>query len=175
MSRLVVSPDSTMTSLLSSLSDKSESLVAEYLRCTRTTLEALLADPDVLKGVELQWIPGTYARNLLLGRGDLSVWAMTWSPGSQTSIHDHHCSCCFGVLQGTLTEIRYRAIDDTRVVEHQRHTREAGFIDCLVPSGPNIHQMVNEGPGEAISIHIYGYDHSLHPNSIRREYTVVPG
>ncbi len=45
----------------------------------------------------------------------------------------------------------------------------------MLPSGPNIHRMRNFGPGEAISIHIYGFDHEVHASSIETEYTAVSG
>jgi hypothetical protein len=35
--------------------------------------------------------------------------------------------------------------------------------------------MQNRGPGEAISIHIYGFDHEAHASSIESEYTAVAG
>lgn len=159
--------------VLGSLARESRAPGPRYLDHSRRTLEMLLSDPEILRDVELERSPGRYARNLLFGKGDVSVWAMTWAPGSQTSIHDHHCSCCFGVVSGAITEVRYRAIDNERAVESGRHLREAGFIACLLPSGPNIHQMVNESDCEAISIHIYGYDHTILSSSVEREYRRV--
>ena len=35
--------------------------------------------------------------------------------------------------------------------------------------------MRNAGPGEAISIHIYGFDHEAHASSIETQYTAVGG
>jgi hypothetical protein len=77
--------------------------------------------------------------------------------------------------EGKLTEIRYRSIDEVHVTEQARMVRESGFIDCLLPSGPNIHMMANETNEEVISIHIYGYDHHLHSTSVLREYKAVAG
>ena len=34
---------------------------------------------------------------------------------------------------------------------------------------------VTRGVGDAISIHIYGYDHHLHDSSVETEYTAVAG
>jgi hypothetical protein len=50
-------------------------------------------------------------------------------------------------------------------------TRAPGFVACLLPTGPNIHQMIGAGTGDAVSLHIYGYDHHHHAaSSIDREY-----
>jgi hypothetical protein len=35
--------------------------------------------------------------------------------------------------------------------------------------------MINEGPEEAISLHIYGYDHTAHASSVARTYEIAPG
>jgi hypothetical protein len=43
----------------------------------------------------------------------------------------------------------------------------------MLPTGPNIHQMPNDSGEEAISIHIYGFDHRYCENSIRCEYTLA--
>jgi hypothetical protein len=40
----------------------------------------------------------------------------------------------------------------------------------MLPSGPHIHQMANAEQEEAISIHIYGFDHRRHATSVEREY-----
>lgn len=159
--------------LLVGLVETSNALAQEYLNSARKALNKLMARPDLLRNVSLNAAPGAYTRNLLFGCGDISIWAIVWAPGSRTSIHDHRCSCCFGIVQGKLTEIRYHAIDQTQVIERERIVRDEGFIDCLLPSGPNIHMMCNETEQNVISIHIYGYDHRLHSSSVLQEYTTI--
>ncbi len=121
----------------------------------------------------LERIPGSYARNLLFGDADMSVWAMVWDVGARTSVHDHHCSCCFGMLTGELREVSFRAVDESTALLAGEASRGAGFVGCMLPSGPNLHQMVNDGAVEAVSIHIYGFDHRMRASSVRREYRVV--
>ncbi|KQO75918.1 cysteine dioxygenase family protein [Rhizobium sp. Leaf262] len=173
VSNSVASP--RIDAIFGELVDQSKALVQQYLQAARMTLETMIAKKELLRDVTLISSDGAYERNLLVGCGDFSVWAMTWAPGSRTSIHDHRCSCCYGIVQGSLTEVRYKAIDTGRVVEQERAVREEGFIDCLIPSGPNIHMMCNESNEEVISIHIYGYDHRLHSSSIHQEFAVVAG
>ena len=100
----------------------------------------------------------------------MGVWALVWSPGSRTPIHDHHCSCCFAVLSGTIREISFNAISETHAVKTGEVVRRAGFIASMMPTGPNIHQMINDAALEAISIYIYGYDHRHHSSSVHRVY-----
>ncbi len=161
--------------VLHSLRSGQGTLSGDYLAAARAVLRELVARPQLIQRLPLERKPGAYARNLLAGDDGVSVWAMVWGEGSATSIHDHHCSCCFGVVSGTITETWYRAIDATRAVPTAEQQREPGYVACMLPSGPNIHRMRNVGPGEAISIHIYGFDHELHASSIETEYVAVGG
>lgn len=147
----------------------------DYLAAARAVLHELVAIPDLIQRLPLLRKPGSYARNLLVGDDAVSVWAMVWAEGATTSIHDHHCSCCFGVVSGTVSETWYRAVDATRAMPTEEHDRQVGYVACMLPTGPNIHRMQNRGPGEAISIHIYGFDHEAHASSIESEYSAIAG
>ncbi len=146
---------------------------AAYLDAARRTLQALMGRPDLLDGVALERRPGGYARNLLFGAGGISVWAMVWSPGARTTVHDHHCSCCFGVWKGAIREVWFHPINGSEAVATADATRAQGYVACMMPTGPNLHQIINPGAEEAISIHVYGFDHAVHGSSVRREYRVV--
>lgn len=142
----------------------------QYLHTARQVLGELVATPDLLAGVQLERRPGALARNLICGDEHLSIWAMVWAPGAATPIHDHHCSCCFAILAGSLREVRFHAVDASRAVRTAEHDRMPGFVAAMMPNGPNIHQMINVSNEEVISVHVYGYDHRAHKSSIRREY-----
>lgn len=161
--------------VLRSLRADAGTLSGDYLAAAREVLRELVAVPDLVRRLPLERRAGTYTRNLLAGNEAVSVWAMVWGEGAATSIHDHHCSCCFGVVTGTVTETWYRAIDDSRAIATEQQERQTGYVACMLPSGPNIHRMRNLGPGEAISIHVYGYDHEAHCSSVETEYTAVEG
>lgn len=161
--------------VLRSLRTDEGTLSRDYLAAARTVLRELVALPDLVRRLPLERKPGGYVRNLLAGNEAVSVWAMVWSPGSATSIHDHHCSCCFGVVSGTVTETWYRAIDGQRAIATEQHERVPGYVACMLPSGPNIHRMCNFSGEDAISIHIYGFDHEAHASSIETEYVAVDG
>ncbi len=106
--------------LLAALPRSARGTPAAYLDAARQTLRALMGRPDLLDGLTLERRPRGYARTLLFGGGGLSVWAIVWSPDARTSVHDHHCSCCFGVWKGVIREVWFRpttsncdASDDT--------------------------------------------------------------
>lgn len=167
------SDESRAADLLATLSHSARGSSDAYLATARATLQALMTRPDLLDGVALKRRPGGYARNLLFGRGGISVWAMVWSPGASTSVHDHHCSCCFGVWKGAIREVWFRPIGPAEAVATADATRMQGYVACMMPTGPNLHQIVNPGTEEAISIHVYGFNHEVHASSVRTEYRVL--
>ncbi|TDR94081.1 cysteine dioxygenase family protein [Enterovirga rhinocerotis] len=159
--------------LLAGLGAAAAAPVEVYLSTARRMLERMVAQPDWVSGLALERKPGGYTRNFLFGEGGISVWAMVWSPGATTSVHDHHCSCCFGVVRGAVREVWFRPISDTHAVATGEADRGPGYVACMLPSGPNLHQMINAGSEEAVSIHVYGYDHHLHASSVDREYQIA--
>lgn len=146
-----------------------------YLGAARKALLRILARPDLLDPLRLAARGEGLTRNLLFGTDAISVWAMVWRPGAATPVHDHHCSCCFGLLRGALRETWYRPISDTHAVATADVLRQPGFVACMMPSGPKLHRIVNDGPAEAVSIHVYGYDHRVQDSSIHRTYAVAAG
>lgn len=155
---------------LASLGGLHASLCEAYLAAARETLRAIVSMPDAVDCERLERRAGAYTRTLLIEEGDFSVWAMNWAPGACTPIHDHHCSCCFAVIRGAITEAWYEAVDATRAVLSREAVRETGYLAAMLPSGPNIHQMRNDGRDHAVSVHIYGFSPRLHQSSVRRTY-----
>ncbi|MCJ2018476.1 MULTISPECIES: cysteine dioxygenase family protein [unclassified Methylobacterium] len=146
-----------------------------YLAAARNTLLRLLSRPELLDPSRLVGRGEGLSRNLLFGTETISVWAMVWAPGTVTPVHDHHCSCCFGLLRGSLRETWYRPISDTHAVATLDTVRQPGFVACMMPSGPNLHRIANDGPEAAVSIHVYGYDHRAQDSSIHRTYEIAAG
>jgi predicted metal-dependent enzyme (double-stranded beta helix superfamily) len=142
----------------------------EFGGSPQAMLEHFTAHPGLICGLDLERRPGTYARNLLWGDAETSVWAMVWDNGARTAIHDHHCACAFGLISGALTEIRFRAFDEVRVAKTWETVHRPGDIASLATTQPNIHQMVNDSGAVTISLHIYGFDHRVHDSSVDREY-----
>jgi predicted metal-dependent enzyme (double-stranded beta helix superfamily) len=155
------------------LSRVTRSLADAYLDHARAALEEIVARPHFIDRIPLERNGARYSRTLLFGDRQMSVWAILWPPGAKTSIHDHHCSCCFGVVGGVLSEIRFRPVGPRQVAIDTVARRERGFVAAMLPSGPNIHQMANEGAEEALSVHIYGFDHTMHASSIHQEYELA--
>jgi predicted metal-dependent enzyme (double-stranded beta helix superfamily) len=151
-----------MAAMMADLAVSARRTPDAYLASARATLLRLLARPELLDPSRLTAHGEGLSRNLLFGTEALSVWAMVWAPGAITPVHDHHCSCCFGLLRGNLRETWYAV-------------RTPGFVACMMPSGPNLHRIANDGPEAAVSIHVYGYDHRVQASSIHRTYAVAAG
>jgi predicted metal-dependent enzyme (double-stranded beta helix superfamily) len=161
--------------MLSQLAQSARRAPDAYLATARATLLRILTHPELIDRSRLVGRGEGLSRNLLFGTEAISVWAMVWAPGTATPVHDHHCSCCFGLLRGSLRETWYRPISETHAVATLDTVREPGFVACMMPSGPNLHRIVNDGPEEAVSIHVYGYDHRAQDSSIHRTYAVAAG
>ena len=164
-----------ITTLMADLTASARRGPDAYLASARATLMQILARPELLDRSQLTARGDGLTRNLLFGTEALSVWAMAWAPGAVTPVHDHHCSCCFGLLRGTLRETWYRPISATHAVATQDAIRRPGFIACMMPTGPNLHRIANDGAEAAVSIHVYGYDHRAQASSVHRTYAVAAG
>ncbi|MDO9442125.1 MAG: cysteine dioxygenase family protein, partial [Beijerinckiaceae bacterium] len=146
---------------------------AAYLAAARRILVDMLGDPDLLAQTSIERAARAYTRNVLFGDDRHTVYAIAWAPGSSTSIHDHHCSCCFGMASGALQEDWFEALDGDRARLARTRTRRPGEVACMLPGGPNLHRMANVSDREAISIHIYGFNARARTTSIHREYAAA--
>ena len=133
-----------------------------------------LGHPDLLSREQRLSDPDRYCQHVLYVADDgaFSIVALVWRAGQTTSVHDHVSWCAIGVHHGRELEIHYT------VAEHQgaaclvptgSELFTVGATAALVPPG-DIHLVTNPGPGEAISIHIYGADVRRLGSSIRRSY-----
>ncbi|HJQ46378.1 MAG TPA: cysteine dioxygenase family protein [Amycolatopsis sp.] len=81
------------------------------------------------------------------------VWLMGWLPGQHTDLHDHaRSSGAFTVVSGRLTETVARRAPDGRAIT-ELHALATGQSRVFGPG--YVHEVRNEGPDPAISIHVY--------------------
>lgn len=105
---------------------------------------------------------GSYV--LYQGDSGLQVTAVVWGPGDHTGPHDHLTWGMIGVLDNTLTETRFRRVDDraregyAQLEQDRRSTFKPGEITLLVPETDEIHQMDNFTDRPTVEIHVYGKD-----------------
>ncbi|PPK64335.1 cysteine dioxygenase family protein [Actinokineospora auranticolor] len=87
----------------------------------------------------------------LVDRADgQEVWLMSWLPGQRTDLHDHSsASGAFTVVSGALTE---RVAVPGRAAE-ALHALVAGQSRVFGPG--YVHQVTNDSPDPAVSIHVY--------------------
>jgi predicted metal-dependent enzyme (double-stranded beta helix superfamily) len=81
------------------------------------------------------------------------VWLMAWLPGQHTDLHDHAFSSgAFTVVSGTLVETVARRAPDGRAIT-ERHDLAFGKSRVFGPG--YVHEVHNDGPDTAVSIHVY--------------------
>lgn len=83
------------------------------------------------------------------------IWLMSWLPGQQAPRHDHgDTSGAFTVVTGELTELvlRPNAVDDAEPEVNRLGIGQARAF------GPGYaHQVRNDGPDPAVSVHVYRF------------------
>lgn len=80
------------------------------------------------------------------------AWLLSWLPGQRTELHDHGgATGAFTVVSGSVAERVVRATA-TGPAEEWR-TIEAGQSRVFGPD--YVHQVVNDGPDPAITVHVY--------------------
>jgi cysteine dioxygenase len=97
-----------------------------------------------------------YRRNLVVEGPMYEVLLLCWKSGQRSPIHDHaHSVCGVKVLEGRLTEVRYRETPCGQVVAKDCREMELGGICASVDH--DIHEISNlEAEGEdLITMHIY--------------------
>ena len=132
-------------------------------------LERLTGDPSAIPAQYR--VPAANGRrpnhgSYLLYQGDsgLSVTAVVWGPGEHLGPHDHRTWGMIGILDNTLTETRYRRVDDgategyARLEQDRRADYRPGEITLLVPGQDEIHQMDNHTNLPTVEVHVYGSD-----------------
>ncbi|MDA0264192.1 MAG: cysteine dioxygenase family protein [Chloroflexi bacterium] len=134
-----------------------------------TWLERLVSNPDSIP-MELRVPLGTgprpnhASRLLYQGESGLQVTAVVWGAGDHLGPHDHRTWGMIGVLDNTLTETRYRRVDDhdvdgfAKLEKDRAASLKPGEITLLVPQEDEIHQMDNHTDKATVEIHVYGSD-----------------
>jgi predicted metal-dependent enzyme (double-stranded beta helix superfamily) len=110
--------------------------------------------------------PDHYARHLVHAEPDdgLSLYALVWSPGQWTPVHDHGSWGVVGVLEGVLEERSYvrmpgdrEADDGIQLARGGVVLLRRGAVTSFVPDPDHIH--VTGVPAQrtrAVSLHLYG-------------------
>lgn len=105
--------------------------------------------PQVRGGCRERWyVP-------LIEGEDFEAWLIGWPVGEGIELHDHGSSSgAIAVVEGTLLETYLEASDWLRPGGRLRHRRlRAGSLASFGPD--HIHDVVNGGARQALSIHVY--------------------
>jgi quercetin dioxygenase-like cupin family protein len=94
----------------------------------------------------LRYDPDERFATLVAATDDQEIWLMSWLPGQETDSHDHgNATGAFTIVSGTLTEhVLHRGIT---------HAVTAGQSRVFGPG--YAHQVRNDGPDPAVSLHVY--------------------
>ena len=132
-------------------------------------LDKLIQNPDAIPSkyrVPVGTGPRANHGSYLLHRGDsgLLVTAVVWGPGDHAAPHDHHTWGVIGVMNNSLTETRFRRVDDRSKPDYAQLEQDRvgnykpGEITLLIPDVDEIHQMDNPTDRPTVEIHVYGRD-----------------
>lgn len=150
-----------------------DSLDEAFFAGARKAVSALLGDMDLLAGMQPA-DPAKVSRTLAWcdPANRFGIWVLWWPPGSATPIHNHHCSCAFGVYRGRIEEVLYRIDggDHGRVTESGSYIRTPGYVGGGSLESKVIHRMRNPDDQLAASVHLYAYHPHQHVNSIAQSF-----
>ena len=128
--------------------------------------DLLLGDRGFLEPRHFRADPAHYARNpvYIAEDGSLSLFALVWTPGQWTPVHDHGTWGVVGVLQGVLEERNYIRTDhgnprNEGIVLHRGGVilLGEGTVTSFVPNPDHIHVTgVPAGREPVVSLHLYG-------------------
>jgi predicted metal-dependent enzyme (double-stranded beta helix superfamily) len=159
----------SLTALIQSVTVELDRNDAESLPVERriaALLPPLLAQPDLLAGVDIRFDPKNYSVTLLhvAPEGRFSVCAIAWMPGQWSRIHDHRAWCALGVIEGAGAEEFYRL--RTRVTQNGAadpiaettggRALSQGMTSFAAPGPHGVHRIGNPGPQPMLSLHLYG-------------------
>ena len=100
-----------------------------------------------------------------------TLLVLRWKPGAVTPVHGHAAWGVVGVHQGDLNICCFDLNEDATSVSKSKEVKGCpGDVACVDPAPEGIHTIGNCSDAEAYSIHIYGMDLSIEPDSINVYY-----
>ena len=129
-------------------------------------LDLISGGRDFLKPEHRRSDPDHYARNAIFidEEGGMSLFALVWSPGQWTPVHDHGTWGVVGVVAGVLEEQAYMSATGTIDSDGGIDLRPGGLVllspgavTTFVPNPDHIHMTgvaIDRPP--VVSLHLYG-------------------
>ena len=140
---------------------------ADCVEAVAPLLHRLINGPrDFLKPEHFRPDPDHYARNAIHIDEDAgpSLYALVWTPGQWTPVHDHGTWGVVGVVQGVLEERNLIRVDPDHNKDFGIDLRRGGpillgegTVTTFVPNPDHIHKTGVPGGRElTVSLHLYG-------------------
>ena len=128
--------------------------------------QLLMGDRSFLEARHFRADPDHYARNAIHAADDggPSLYALVWTPGQWTPVHDHGTWGVVGIVEGVLEERNHIRTDHTADVDEGIVLARGGVIlladgtvTTFVPNPDHIHKTgVPESRARVVSLHLYG-------------------
>ncbi len=138
----------------------------------REALGPLLATEDLLAPAHREESAERYVRHVLYADPEhrFTVLALVWKPGQTTVIHGHSAWGAVGVYEGQPNVCCYdceKNADDEWAAEETTDDRFGPGATCAVQPGfDDVHRIYNGTDETVITIHTYGCDLVVDPESI---------
>ena len=126
----------------------------------------LFTAPSTFDNSSFRADPDHYARNAIHAADDggPSLYALVWTPGQWTPVHDHGTWGVVGIVEGVLEERNHIRTDHTADVDEGIVLARGGVIllaegtvTTFVPNPDHIHKTgVPESRARVVSLHLYG-------------------
>jgi len=100
---------------------------------------------------------------------DFVMTAITWLPGQISPVHGHYVWCAYGVVEGELTEERFRAPGALLEPLGVKAIR-AGELAEIDLGGPIYHRVSNRADRPLVTLHVYGVEADRLTTGINRIY-----
>ena len=115
--------------------------------------------------------PSRYMRHLLYvdPDDDFVITAIIWLPGQKSPVHGHYVWCAYGVVEGELTEEKFRAPGDLLEALGSKSIRAAEIADIDL-GGPIYHRVSNRTQKPLVTLHVYGVASDRLTTGINRIY-----
>lgn len=110
-----------------------------------------------------------YARNTVLLNEHVELVVICWLQSQASSIHDHgRSNCLYLVTEGAMQEELFRIGADGKPERTAKRSFARGDITVAAPA--DVHRIVNTGPADLVTVHIY----SPPLDSTVTNYTPIP-
>lgn len=128
-------------------------------RALRESLNRAIKNLEWLKPEFRVPSENSYSKYLIYADRDerFCIVSLVWDLNQRSPVHSHYAWCAYGVAKGALAETLYSFDPNTKsAIKTKSVLRDEGYTSYAPKGVTYIHQLGNDIPTLALSIHIYG-------------------